>query len=1277
MEDGELNDTRQRTYSNSGNNNDRGNHQQRRGGGGGRWPPRDNRRDRYDNRNRHDSRDTYHSNRRDSFDRRGNSSGSFNNSRYNRGPPRDMGPNEFRRSYSDQPMSRSHPNPPPQRIPLGSGRKHSNSQQSWGNSAPSPSLRRVTSEPVWSGSNRNSGVPPPPPPPPLHKPPPPSAPPPPPRPLANIRSSNMGNGNRPKKIPLGSPSSSGSMHNSSILHRATTPRLEPPPSPMVAADKEKKEKLLKIMDALDLAVNRAESNLEALELQKEKIEKELNVEAEEDDDGYDEKKNTEAEPPTVQDEILTQPTKAEQEKTYDMEIAKKIKAHRNKMLKKVIPIGEIVEKVKEENRMRAFAARVGLMKISITPGPGVPNKKHLVGGPHIPKEMTYEDLLDTNDVPLYQSPMETPQWAYNEARHNQIFSYILGAVATRKAGVAYHGRAMRKTYDIALEKWKKRVEHIEQTERMIQMAKTGQISLDSATGNSTMSSNSSTNNSKTSGNSALGNTSMPPPVTPGGNLAKTTRLTRNTSADIVNSDAEMLQKIKELEEEEMRKEQFRKTLADIPSMIFDRRERRSKMMLSNTNGLVYDVIQDEKEQRLKNPWSDVEKLIFLEKFLQYPKEFWKIAKYLKNKSTNDVVSFYYNTKHQMDYKNYLKQHMGIRARQRAGKDVDGDEVRYGPLSLNKIGKPPKKQKETTGGGRWPKKRPLSSPSLRKGGGSPRDIDAQLLADKAQNQPELLRSSVWALIREMASKMGIKIPAYGSNPIISGGGAEGLKSSCMALSDLASDSKYSEWPEDHWSRFMPIPYDFQQQPLANERFKEEPKWSDCKWIRLETNPIYDQPLDYYQYRLITAARCCAKPNTRQVSNVMQTLAMVNVRWRGQMEESIKLRRKELNRRRVEILRQAHNMRQAANRRNQLGKRGRGRGRGRGGGGGGRRIGSKKLAKSKFNNKSLKKPKKLKKKKRLKPGPKPKKKKPDKPLKKKTYKKRKRDDSDSDSDASGSDDSDSDDDYSRKKKKSKKGFAIDKKLVIKGPASNKWTQQEKDMFLIHLRSFGKDWPRIQTYIRTKTHAQIRNFYQNYKYKLDLPGILQRRENDLAKKKKKEERETKKGKRKHKEMLKEQKRLKKIQKQQESERQEEQRRKQEAKAKKHRITSKSSDGGTPLNNNNANKKNGVLTTGKRGVGRPPNSSNNGISGPRPASIDAKSASRIGNNGLSLAKTPGSPLGATPRALKEVRRLFHTGRITPKTSPDGVAVTGIKNTIGGSNSVSDGSSLNPNKKK
>ena len=95
--------------------------------------------------------------------------------------------------------------------------------------------------------------------------------------------------------------------------------------------------------------------------------------------------------------------------------------------------------------------------------------------------------------------------------------------------------------------------------------------------------------------------------------------------DIVRTDEEQMERLKELYEEELRQEQFRKTLAVVPPMIFDRRERRLKMMLLNDNGIVRDVIQDERENRLRNPWSDMEKIIYLEKFLQFPKEFWKMS----------------------------------------------------------------------------------------------------------------------------------------------------------------------------------------------------------------------------------------------------------------------------------------------------------------------------------------------------------------------------------------------------------------------------------------------------------------------------------------------------------------------------------------------------------------------------------------------------------------------------------------------------------------------------
>ena len=59
---------------------------------------------------------------------------------------------------------------------------------------------------------------------------------------------------------------------------------------------------------------------------------------------------------------------------------------------------------------------------------------------------------------------------------------------------------------------------------------------------------------------------------------------------------------------------------------------------------VFDPMTFEEERSHINPWSDIEKCIFLDRFLQHPKDFKKIASFLKNKSTRDCVAFYYDSK---------------------------------------------------------------------------------------------------------------------------------------------------------------------------------------------------------------------------------------------------------------------------------------------------------------------------------------------------------------------------------------------------------------------------------------------------------------------------------------------------------------------------------------------------------------------------------------------------------------------------------------------------------
>ena len=66
-------------------------------------------------------------------------------------------------------------------------------------------------------------------------------------------------------------------------------------------------------------------------------------------------------------------------------------------------------------------------------------------------------------------------------------------------------------------------------------------------------------------------------------------------------------------------------------------------------------------------WTDAEKALFLDKFLQFPKDFQRIARYFDGKTTAECIAFYYDTKKQCDYKQYLAEH--YRKRNREGGEL--------------------------------------------------------------------------------------------------------------------------------------------------------------------------------------------------------------------------------------------------------------------------------------------------------------------------------------------------------------------------------------------------------------------------------------------------------------------------------------------------------------------------------------------------------------------------------------------------------------------------------
>ena len=63
-----------------------------------------------------------------------------------------------------------------------------------------------------------------------------------------------------------------------------------------------------------------------------------------------------------------------------------------------------------------------------------------------------------------------------------------------------------------------------------------------------------------------------------------------------------------------------------------------------------------------NLWTDEEKEIFREKYLQHPKNFNLIASYIERKSISDCVLYYYQTKKNENYKHLLRKTQAKRRR---------------------------------------------------------------------------------------------------------------------------------------------------------------------------------------------------------------------------------------------------------------------------------------------------------------------------------------------------------------------------------------------------------------------------------------------------------------------------------------------------------------------------------------------------------------------------------------------------------------------------------------
>ncbi|KAI9493782.1 hypothetical protein BDB00DRAFT_354589 [Zychaea mexicana] len=123
------------------------------------------------------------------------------------------------------------------------------------------------------------------------------------------------------------------------------------------------------------------------------------------------------------------------------------------------------------------------------------------------------------------------------------------------------------------------------------------------------------------------------------------------TSDAARSEAELLEIIQSLESADMRNPELRaaKTTATIPAMILDEKER--MRTFDDRSGLVMDPLTYyHTGPETEDHWTQQEMTAFMESYMQYPKQFEKIAAAVQTKTAPQCVLFYYRKKTKIDFK---------------------------------------------------------------------------------------------------------------------------------------------------------------------------------------------------------------------------------------------------------------------------------------------------------------------------------------------------------------------------------------------------------------------------------------------------------------------------------------------------------------------------------------------------------------------------------------------------------------------------------------------------
>ena len=109
---------------------------------------------------------------------------------------------------------------------------------------------------------------------------------------------------------------------------------------------------------------------------------------------------------------------------------------------------------------------------------------------------------------------------------------------------------------------------------------------------------------------------------------------------------------------------YLKTLVQPTPMMLDEKQRLGVRYV-NTNARLDDSTHAIRQRNhTENPWTQEERAVFLQKYMEFPKEFGRIAEWLPNKSSGDCVLYYYLNKKALKLRQVTRQALAVRSKKR-------------------------------------------------------------------------------------------------------------------------------------------------------------------------------------------------------------------------------------------------------------------------------------------------------------------------------------------------------------------------------------------------------------------------------------------------------------------------------------------------------------------------------------------------------------------------------------------------------------------------------------